>query len=173
MTAGRRLAIAALGVALTLIPGPARAQDTSAPRGDRAQLERQFRQRAARVVQQRLGLTDAQMARLQATNQKFEGRRRAMVAEERQIRGDIRAQLAAGDTADQQRVAALIQRAIRVQRQRLELVEQEQGELATFLTPVQRARYLEIQERLRRRVDELRRGQEHRRGAARGRPGGH
>jgi hypothetical protein len=151
---------------------PAAAQDSMRPRtppgpAERAQLERQLRQRVGRAVQARLQLSDAQMARLQKTNQSFEDRRRALVAEERQIRAGIAEQFAAGDRADQAAVAKLIDSAIGIQRARHDLVGQEQRELASFLTPVQRARYLDLQERLRRRVEELRRGQ--RRGGAEGR----
>ena len=168
MTAVRRLAAAAALLLLNALP--AAAQDSGgvsrpAAGADRARLEQQLRQRVGRVVQARLRLTDEQMARLQRTNQSYEARRRALVTQERQMRLAIREQLAAGDSADQKRVAGLIESAIRIQRQRLDLVEQEQRELSAFLTPVQRARYLDLQERLRRRVEELRRGQE------RGRPG--
>lgn len=161
----------ALGALAVLGAAPALAQDSGRPRtpatpAERAQMERQFRQRVGRAVQARLQLSDAQMARLQKTNQSFEGRRRALLAEERQIRAGIAEEFAAGERADQTAVAKFIDRAIAIQRERLDLVEQEQRELASFLTPVQRARYLDLQERLRRRVEELRRGQQ------RGGPGG-
>ena len=176
MTTLRRL-LAGLAVA-ALVASPAAAQDSARTRdrsgpGDRAQLERQLRERVGRTVQTRLQLTDAQMARLQKTSASFEGRRRALVAEERQLRMGLAAQLAAGDRADQAAVAQQIDRAIAIQRERLDLVAQEQRELAAFLTPVQRARYLDLQERLRRRIDELRRGQQRRGpGGRRGAPGG-
>ena len=164
----RTLIFAALAL---LGAGSAGAQDsadlrTVATPAERAQLERQLRQRVGRAVQARLQLSDAQMARLQSTNQLFEGRRRALIAEERQLRAGIAEQFAAGDRADQAAVAKFIDRAIAIQRERLDLVEQEQRQLSSFLTPVQRARYLDLQERLRRRVEELRRGQQ------RGGPGG-
>jgi hypothetical protein len=44
-----------------------------------------------------------------------------------------------------------------VQRRRLELATEEQRELAAIMTPVQRARYLALQETVRRRADEMRR----------------
>ena len=74
--------------------------------------------------------------------------------------------IAAGDRAVQDSVARMIDRAIALQRQRLDLVAQEQRELSSFLTPVQRARYLDLQERLRRRVEELRRQQRRAAGGA-------
>ena len=44
---------------------------TAAPKGNRAALEQQFRERTAKLAQQRLGLTDAQLARLEQTNARF------------------------------------------------------------------------------------------------------
>ena len=159
-------AVALLGAA------PLAAQDSARPRraadsADRAQLERQLRQRIGHTVQARLQLTDAEMVRLQKTNQSYESRRRKLVGEERQLRQSIARQVAAGDSADQKLVAQYIDRAIAIQRERLDIVQQEQRELSTFLSPVQRARYLDLQERLRRRVEELRRGQQRRGGGAR------
>lgn len=153
------------GVAIALLTAlPATAQNSAgrAPPptpAERAQLERQYRQRVARAVQSRLQLSDAQMARLAKTNATYDPRRRALAAEERELRAGIARQFAAGDAADQAAVEKAITRAIAIQRERLDLVEREQRELADFLTPVQRARYLDLQERLRRRVEELRRGQ--------------
>ena len=127
------------------------------PSAERARVEQQVRQRIARIVQDRLQLSDAQMQRLQQTNRRFEEQRRALLRQEREVRVSLREQLASGDRADQSRVGALIDSAIDLQRRRLDLLRDEQRELAGFLTPVQRARYLDLQEKLRRRVEELRR----------------
>ena len=69
----------------------------------------------------------------------------------------MREELAVADSANQERVATLLDQMLRIQRDRLALVEDEQRELATFLSPVQRARYLGIQEQLRRRMEEFQR----------------
>ena len=163
-----RRAMAACVVAIALAgPAPAGAQAGQArDSAARAQLERQFGERVARAVRQRLQLTEDQMERLQRTNRAFESRRREVVRQERDVRLALRGQLAPGATPDQQRVSQLIEQAIRLQRQRLDLVESEQRELAQFLTPVQRARYLDLQERLRHRVEEVRRGHGGRGGGA-------
>ena len=164
----RRAALALALAALSLAPASASAQGGGAPPArDRAQVEQQVRQRIGRFVQERLQLTDPQMRQLQQTNRRFEEQRRALVRDERDVRIAIRDQLASGDRADQKRVGELIDRAIELQRRRLDLLQSEQKELATFLTPVQRARYLDVQEKVRRRVEELRR-----RGAQGGGPAG-
>jgi len=123
---------------------------------ERAALEERFRERTAEVVRRRLQLNDDQMARLRATNQQFDRQRTALVADERQARQALRAELVAGDAANQQRVAGLLDQLMRVQRRRLDLVENEQRELAKFLTPVQRAKYFALQNEIRKRVEELR-----------------
>jgi hypothetical protein len=130
-------------------------------RGDpaaRRVLERRFRERFEQVLKQRLALSDSQLARVIEVNARLDARRRELFTEERSVRKDMRDAIKGGDdAASQQNVAQLLERAMRVQRSRLDLVETEQRELATFLTPLQRAKYLGLQEQLRRRVDDMRR----------------
>ena len=123
---------------------------------ERAALEERFRERTAEVVRRRLQLNDDQMARLRTTNQQFDRQRTALVADEREARQALRAELVAGDAANQQKVAGLLDQLMRVQRRRLDLVESEQRELGKFLTPVQRAKYFALQNEIRKRVEELR-----------------
>jgi DNA repair photolyase len=124
---------------------PLDAQAQSPPPGvQRQALERQFAERLGQVVKRELRLDDAQMRRLQQSNQRFERRRRALVFEERSVRIGMRDELEVPDSANQERVATLLEQMQRIQRDRLALVEDEQRELATFLTPVQRARYFGI-----------------------------
>jgi Spy/CpxP family protein refolding chaperone len=146
-------ALLALGTASESLAG----QGTGPGAPPRERLEQQVRERLARVVQQRLELSDEQMRKLQATNRKFDDRRRALFEQERDARTALREQLVAGDRADQQNVGDLLDRLLDVQQQRLDLVRQEQRELAGYLTPVQRAKYLVLQDQLRRRMEEMRR----------------
>lgn len=130
------------------------AQDPVAPRGmPRDSLEARVRVRMAQVVRQQLALTDDQARRLAATNQRLDGRRRALMNQEREARASLRVQLDRGDSASAPQVAALLDRLMQLQRSRLELMEEEQRELATYLTPVQRARFLGLQEQVRQRVE--------------------
>ena len=173
-----RMRLAAIVVALGSAPLAAQASGSggvtpdaqSAARrdpaqGERAALERRVRERLARVVQQRLGLDDAQMRRLQETNRRFERQRVEAGRREWQARARLRRELAAPAAADQAAVDTLLAVLLRVQRERLTMVEEEQRALGAFLTPVQRAQYLALQEQLRRRVEEARR-----KGAARRAP---
>jgi Spy/CpxP family protein refolding chaperone len=119
-------------------------------------LERAFRQRTAEVVRRQLKLDDNQMSHLQATNQEFDRQRMALVADERQTRQALRAEMLNGDAANQQKVGTLLDQMLRLQRRRIDLQENEQRELGKFLTPVQRAKYFGLQAQLRKRMMELR-----------------
>lgn len=101
----------------------------------------------ARVVQQRLQLDDAQAARLREVSARYAARRQVLAANEREARRALREQLTRGAAADQARVAVAIGALVDAQQQRSALVADEQRELAAFLTPVQRARFLGLQER--------------------------
>lgn len=143
-------------LALIALPAAAHAQAvTAAPPGNRAALEQQFRERTAKLTQQRLGLTDSQLGRLEQTNARFAPQLRQLAGQEREIRRQLRQEMMAGNSANQQRVGDLLDGAIRVQKQRISIVESEQKELAGFLTPVQRARYVALQAQFRKRAEEL------------------
>jgi hypothetical protein len=127
----------------------------SGPAGRQA-LEQRVRQRMAAVVQQRLGLTADQMRRLGDVNRDMEGQRRQLNQQERELRTGLRAEVMRGDSANQDRVARLVDQLIEVQRRRIDLVSREQRALAAFMTPTQRAQYLAIQDQLRRRMEDMR-----------------
>ncbi len=162
--------LAAMLIATPMVGAEAQAKEGrqhGEQRARREALERRVRDRIAEEVQERLGLTEAQTTRLGATNRKFEEQRRLLLAEERAGRMALREQVLRGDSADQQRVSSLVDQLIAIQRKRIDIVAQEQRELAEFLTPVQRATYLSMQDQMRRRLEEMRRGGPGRQGARR------
>ncbi len=126
------------------------------PTRQRTELERRFRERSAQMVRRQLKLNDDQMVRLQAANQEFDRQRVTLLAEERQARQSLRAELMMADAANQQKVGELVDQIMRFQRQQLDLQANEQRELGKFLTPVQRAKYFGLQDQLRKRTTELR-----------------
>ena len=95
------------------------------------------------------------MAQLQATNQKFGERRRVLTQREQGFRKGLQQELRPGIAADQRHVAALMDSLLAVQRDRLDLLTEEQRDLSTFLTPVQRVQYYGLQEQLRKRLQEM------------------
>lgn len=138
---------------LLLLSGTAEAQDrrSGTPRDS---LEARVRTRMVQMLRTQLGLTDEQLRQLQATNQRFDGERRRLMLEERRARVDLRAAMSRRDSVDQARIGALLDATLRLQRERLDLLEREQRELATFLTPRQRAQLFGLEEQLRRRMQD-------------------
>jgi hypothetical protein len=129
-------------------------------------LERQFRERLAEVVRRRLNLNDVQMRQLGQVNDRYERERMLLLRDERQVRQALRGEVLSGDSANQGKVANLLDQALKIQRQRLDLTEREQRDLATFMTPVQRAMYFGIQDDLRRRMEDIRQQRQQRRAGA-------
>ena len=151
----RHLLPVVLGVAV------AASADAQRPAGgdpaQREQLEARLRREYTRVVRQRVGLSDDQMARLGPLNQRFAGERRTLQIQERDTR--IAIQRAIRDSAarpDTAAVSGLLQRLVDIQKRRVQLVDDEQRALAAIMTPVQRARYMALQEQTRRQVDQRR-----------------
>jgi periplasmic protein CpxP/Spy len=123
----------------------------------------QVQRRMAQMVRQRLRLTDVQVRRLQQTNRRYDEQRRLLLEQERRTRRGLR-DLVTADSADQNRVSALLDTMLLIQRQRLDLVQQEQRDLAQFLSPLQRAKYFALQEQIRKRLEDFRRSREARLG---------
>jgi Spy/CpxP family protein refolding chaperone len=120
----------------------------------RDSMETRVRVRMMQMLKTQLNLTDDQVRRLGATNRRFEGQRREMFEQERRVRFDLRQALSEG--GDTTQVASLLDRMLTLQRERVSMMEAEQRELATFLTPVQRARLVGLEEQIRRRMTEMR-----------------
>jgi periplasmic protein CpxP/Spy len=123
----------------------------------RQELEKRFQQRVENMVRQRLQLTDDQAVKLREVATRAEGARRVLRRDEMQARQAMREELLAGDNANEARVVELLEQMPKLERRRLDLLEQEQRELSRFLTPVQRARYFALQDELRRGMQELQR----------------
>lgn len=123
---------------------------------DRQQLEQRLRERLANMLRTELGLNDAQMQQLSDVNQRFDAQRRVLLRREFDNRRALRAEVMRGDTADQSKIDATIAEQFRIERERIDLTEAEQKDLGRFLTAVQRAKYMGIQENIRRELDQLR-----------------
>jgi len=151
----RSLRLTTLMVALS--GGAAYAQPVTAPvaKANRPALEQQFRERVARLTQDRVGLTDAQMAQLEQSNARFAPQLSQVAAQEWETRRQLRLEMTSGGQPNQQHVSDLIDASLQLQKQRIAIVEAEQKELARFMTPVQRARYIGLQQQFRRRAQEL------------------
>ena len=125
--------------------------------GNRAQLEQRFQQMLYQMTRRRVGLNDTQMNQLVPVNRRFEQQRRQLQRQERETRLSLRDAMRDTARVDQTRISGYLDKLAQLQRQRIDLFEQEQKDLAQFMTPLQRARYTALQEQVRRRVEQLRR----------------
>lgn len=144
------LALVALAAPLALA-----AQNPSPGRGGGAPLAERVRLQIARVLRNRVGLTGAQLQRVQELNRRLDAARRQINQDEGRVRQSLRDEVTIGDSSRNATVAALLDELVKIARQRADLFEQEQKELAQFMTPMQRAKYFGVQEAVRRRVQQL------------------
>lgn len=129
------------------------------PPEQRQAMERRIRQALARAVRNRVGLNEDQMRRLEPVNRKYAEQRRALAGQERDVRMALRREMMDTASPDQGKIAAYQNQLIDLQRKRLDLVQAEQTELSSFMTPLQVAKYRALQEQVRRRVEEMRQRQ--------------
>jgi Spy/CpxP family protein refolding chaperone len=132
-------------------------------RGDRGarqqRLAGEVREAFHRVVKQRLNLKDDQARRLKEVDDRYENQRNEVARDEREARQALRAALAApAGSTDQAKVDENMGRVMKAQRRRSEILEAEQKELGTFLTPVQRAQFFAMRDNLARRIQQVRSG---------------
>jgi len=149
----RSMRIAAAAIVFTAATGFAQGMQQPAP-GNRPALEQEFRARVAKLAQQRLGLTDAQMTQLQQSNARFGPRHAQLGTQERETRRQLRVEMTSS-TPNQQHVNQLLDATLSLQKQRIALIEEEQRDQARFMTPVQRAHYIALQQQFRKRSQEL------------------
>jgi len=120
---------------------------------NRQQLVRQLQQKMYQVVKTRVGLNDDQMERLQRVNRQFAPQRRDLNQQEKAVRQSLRAEMTSA-SPDQQKIDSDWKQLRALQRQRLDILDQEDSQLAGFMNPLQRARYHAIQEQLRKQVEQ-------------------
>jgi hypothetical protein len=119
------------------------------------QLQQQIRRSLWRVAKQRIGFSDEQMLRLEQTSKRFDQQRRLLAQEEKSQRVALRSEILADSGANQGNIAAALLHLHGLQQRRLDLQAEEQKEFATFMTPLQRAKFTALQDQVRRRLQEL------------------
>jgi len=146
-------------LALVWVPVLAGQQDSTPPPDstERERLQQQIEDRFAQVVQQQLRLNDDQVTKLRGTEERFRGRRREIVRRQVALRFALSGQMCPGCAADPDSVRRLMD-GIDANRGELFRMQQEQDrEIAGYLTPVQRAQYQLLRERLINRLGQIRR----------------
>lgn len=135
-----------LGVLLLAAAAPLRAQDETEPaRAD--SLRGIIQERFARQVQQQLGLTQEQSDKMRSTALTYFARRRTLEIQERRLKQALAAQMRPGQAANQDSVARLTDQLLNLKIQQVQTYRDELKEM-TYLTPVQRAQFFIMRERL-------------------------
>jgi LTXXQ motif family protein len=117
-------------------------------------LHQRMGDRFAARVQQELGLTNDQAAKLRASSQTYGARRRELRTKEIALREALAAQLRPGVAANQDSVTKLTDALLDLRVSSAQTSRDEMKEMAKYLNPVQRARVLLIRERMLRRFEE-------------------
>jgi hypothetical protein len=140
---------------------PTMAQDTApAPATGTAELRQRIEARFTERVKLELGLNEEQTAKLMQVAGGWFAKRRAMEGEERDLRQALAGQLRPGVAANSDSVSRLVSRLLDLKIRYAESYRDENKELG-FLTPVQRAQYYSLRERL---LDMLRQARQARSG---------
>ncbi|MEP7324751.1 MAG: Spy/CpxP family protein refolding chaperone [Gemmatimonadota bacterium] len=135
-----------VGFLLAMAVSPLRAQDEADPaRAD--SLRGVIQERFARQVQQQLGLTQEQSDKMRATALTWFAKRRTLEIQERRLKAALGAQMRPGIAADQDSVARLTDQLLTLKIQQVQSYRDELKEM-TYLTPVQRAQFFIMRERL-------------------------
>jgi hypothetical protein len=152
-------AMVALGM---LMAAPVMAQEPATePMADTAVLRQRIEDRFAQRVKEELGLDDAQASKLRDVARGWAAKRRGYEAEERSLKRALADQMRPGVAANTDSVSRLTQRLLDLRVIYAESYRGEYRELG-FLTPVQRAQFVALRERV---LDSMRRMREERRGA--------
>lgn len=128
------------------------------PAGDPQRSQRAVRQALERVVRNQVRPTETQLRQLQALDQRLEPQRVQLNRDEQSARVALRQLMLDTVNVDQARIGEALDRLVRFPARRAALMESEQKELATILTPLQRAKYQAIQEQVRRQIERGRGG---------------
>lgn len=143
--------------AVLLVPvAPAAAQDDGDESTDAAQIRQQIETRFGQQIQANLGLSDEQAVKLRATFGKYGPERRALEREERAIKRGLQGQLRPGIAANSDSVAKLVDHLLANKVKYAQSFVDEDREMAKYLTPVQRAQFQVMRERLMARIEEIR-----------------
>ncbi|MDH5284484.1 MAG: hypothetical protein OEW80_11455 [Gemmatimonadota bacterium] len=125
------------------------AQEPTPPDSARAEeLRQEVESRFAARVKEQLGLTEGQSQRMERTVRDYFRKRRALELEEQGLRRDAAAELRPGVAADTDRLNRVLDELIDVRMRYAQTYRDESRELASFLSPVQRAQYFMMRERL-------------------------
>jgi protein CpxP len=150
----RRLRWFLMAALLVAVP-PLSAQGNGDQSPQAARMRQQIEQRFAQQIQANLGLTDEQAVKLRATFNTYAPKRRAMEQELRAIKRGLQGQLRPGIAANSDSVSTLVDRLLATKVTYAQSFVDENRDMAKYLTPVQRAQFQVMRERLMARIEEI------------------
>src|SRR5919201_1764504 len=136
----KRFVLLSLAVAVTPVLGAQQPTDTAGAAKLRQQIEQRFSDR----VQQELKLSPDQAAKLRATQERFGQQRRTLMQEQVERRRALDDQMQPGIAANSDSVRKLMDGLQGGRAQMLKLEQDQDKEMAGYLTPVQSARYQQM-----------------------------
>lgn len=145
-----------LAFAVTFAPEFAAQQPQPVDTAEAERLRARIEERFAQHVQQELRLTPDQATKLRASQERFGTRRRALMRQQMERRMALHDQMQPGVAADADSVKKLMDGFQAGRGEMLKIDQDEDREMASYLTPVQRARYQEMRARLHQRLNEMR-----------------
>ena len=152
----RWIAMLMLGGCLTAGMLEAQVEDDSR-RGD--SLRGVIQERFSRQVREQLGLNQDQAEKMRVTTLSWFAKRRNLEIQERRLRIALAGQMRPGVPADQDSVARLTNALLTLKVSQVQTYHDELNEM-TYLTPVQRAQFFILRDRLLRRIEEVREEQD-------------
>lgn len=145
-----------LALALTAAVAPLAAQDTATAAPRREVLRNRIEQNFLARVKEELSLTDQQSTRLLDVNRRSVERRRVIETANRRLNAALAAEMRPGVAADARVLRTTLDSLVDLRVAAAQLYKDEQRELATFLSDVQRAQFHVLRERLLNRMEEAR-----------------
>lgn len=161
MTRPSKWLACALVICAVALAGTAPVEGQRMPPGgnpNRSDLERRVQARFAEMIRQRLGLSDADAARLSQTMESFAAQRRQLHLEDQAVRSRVEVLLREPGATDQEALA-LLQRMEELRDRETRLLRAEQEALLRILTPLQLVRFHGMRAQLGERIQQLRGGQ--------------
>jgi Spy/CpxP family protein refolding chaperone len=131
-------------------------QDSAA--ANRQELVRRVRQAYNDAVKKELDLSDDKWHQLQDMDRRYTQQRQQVTRDERSARLGLKSVMedsARVGGVDQARISQYMDQLLQAQHRRVEVLDAEQKELATVLTPLQRAKYQGMREQLTQRIRQL------------------
>jgi len=126
------------------------------PPPGRQELEHRVMEGLSRIVKQRLGLSDGELAALQETMQSFREDRRALAMDQGSLRHQLRNSVMDGMSEEEAR--DILKEMVRLQEAELDLYRREQEELLKVLSPVQLVQFYRIRDEWGQRIQQMRQG---------------